>query len=148
MEFKRKEDKDQNAILNKWDHSFYGSKLKKQTFNFDEEKLKDYFPSENVKVQTMNIYQELLGLEFNKLPDAQTWHKEVSCYEVKDKQNHNILGHFYLDLYPRPDKYNHAAAFALTKRAVIDNKILPAASAMVTNFNPPTKDKPSLLQHS
>jgi len=70
LEFKRKEDKDPNAVLNKWDHSFYGSKLKKQTFNFDEEKLKDYFPSENVKVQTMNIYQELLGLEFNKLPDA------------------------------------------------------------------------------
>ena len=64
---------------------FYGSQLKKQNFNFDEEKLKDYFPSENVKLETMNIYQELLGLEFNKLPEAQTWNKDVSCYEVKDK---------------------------------------------------------------
>jgi Zn-dependent oligopeptidase len=80
-----------------------------------------------------------------KLPDAQTWHKDVSMYQVKDKQNHEILGHFYLDLYPRPDKYNHAAAFALTKRALVDGKVLPAASAMVTNFNPPTADKPSLL---
>lgn len=72
----------------------------------------------------------------------------MSCYEVKDKESKQLLGHFYLDLYPRPDKYNHAAAFGLTKRARIDGQILPAAAAMVTNFNPPKDGKPSLLQHS
>jgi Zn-dependent oligopeptidase len=30
--------------------------MKKENFNFDEEKLKEYFPSENVKVATMDIY--------------------------------------------------------------------------------------------
>lgn len=85
VEFKRKETKDPNAVYHKWDAGFYGSKMKQQNFNFDEEKLQEYFPSENVKAATMDIYQQLLGLVFTKLPEAQTWHPEVSCYEVKDK---------------------------------------------------------------
>lgn len=64
MEFKRNFTKDPNAIWHKWDSSYYGSKLKKQKFDFDEEKLQEYFPSENVKNATMDIYQQLLGLEF------------------------------------------------------------------------------------
>ena len=49
-----------------------------------------------------------------------------------------MLGHFYLDLYPRPDKFNHAAVFPLINR--FENKegeVLPAAAAMVTNFGKP-----------
>ena len=57
------------------------------------------------------------------------------------------MGHFYLDLYPREGKFNHAAAFALIKRAKIDGEIISPAVAMVTNFNPPREDKPSFLSH-
>jgi len=66
---------------------------------------------------------------------------------VKDKESQKVLGHFYLDLYPRPDKFNHAAAFTLLKRAKIGDKIELAAAAMVANFNPAAGDKPSLLHH-
>jgi thimet oligopeptidase len=57
-----------------------------QHYNIDEEVLKEYFPAEVVKEATMQIYQELLSLEFKKLPEVQVWHPEVTCYEVKDKQ--------------------------------------------------------------
>ena len=56
--------------MHQWDNSFYGAQYKKQMFNVDEDKVKEYFPAENVKVVTMEIYQELLGLTFKKLPDA------------------------------------------------------------------------------
>lgn len=69
-EFKRKETKDPNAVYHKWDMNYYGSRMKKENFNFDEEKLQEWFPSENVKAATMDIYQELLGLVFTKLPEA------------------------------------------------------------------------------
>lgn len=128
--------------------AYYGSRYKKKYFNIDEDLIKEYFPAEHVKNATMDIYQELLGLDFRHLPKAQTWHKDVSMYEVKDKQSHQLLGHFYLDLYPRDDKFNHAAAMTLIKRAKIDGNIIPAAAAMVTNFNPPVGEKPSLLPHS
>jgi len=52
-----------------------------------------------------------------------------------------------MDLYPRDDKYNHAAAFPLLKIATLDGEFFPAAAAMVTNFNPPSGDRPSLLPH-
>jgi len=75
------------------------------------------------------------------------WHPDVTCYEVRDKASKNTLGHFYMDLYPRDDKYGHAAAFPILKIANIDGKTKLAASAMVTNFNPATADAPSLLPH-
>lgn len=138
---------DANAELLNWDYSFYGNIYKMQKYNIDEEILKEYFPAEIVKEATLEIYQELLSLEFKKLPEAQVWHPEVTCYEVRDKANKNLLGHFYLDLYPRDDKYNHAAAFPLLKTATIDGVFYPSAAAMVTNFNPASNGMPSLLPH-
>lgn len=83
---------------------------------FKESEVTEYFPAENVKKETLEIYQELLGLKFQQIQDAKTWHKEVTMYEVKDKKTDRLLGHFYLDLYPRPDKFNHAACMTLLKR--------------------------------
>lgn len=146
-DFKRKMTGDPKAEMQQWDMSYYGNIYKQQQFHIDEDKIKEYFPAENVKLATMGIYQELLGLDFKQLPQAQTWHPEVTCFEVKDKASKNLLGHFYLDLYPRDDKFSHAAAFTLLKRSNIDNHLTLAAAAMVTNFNPPEGDKPSLLHH-
>ena len=84
----------------------------------------------------MNIYQDLLGLKFSEVKDPKVWHKDVSMFEVKDKKSDNVLGHFYFDLYPRPDKFNHAACMGLLKREVNDGQISPTAVALVTNFSP------------
>lgn len=147
---KRKHTNNKEAELNNWDIGFYSNLYKKDTDAVDEDKFREYFPSENVKFATMEIYQQLLGLEFEKLPSVATWHKDVSAYQVKDSKSKQLLGHFYLDLYPRPDKYNHAAAFPLLRRAVVDGNVIPAAAAMVTNFSPPNEKegKPSLLMHA
>lgn len=109
-----------DAKIQPWDISFYGSRYKKKLFNIEEDIIQEYFPADHVKQATMDIYQELLGLDFKKLDKAETWHKEVSCYEVKDKKSKQLLGHFYLDLYPRDDKFSHAAAMTLIKRAKVD----------------------------
>jgi len=61
---------DAKAELLNWDYSFYGNIYKKQHYNIDEEMLKEYFPAEVVKEETMQIYQELLSLEFKKLPEV------------------------------------------------------------------------------
>lgn len=69
-------------------------------------------------------------------------------YEVKDTATNKLLGHFYLDLYPREDKFNHAACFTLAKRHRYDDKTLHLSSAaMVTNLSPPSENEPSLLSH-
>jgi len=118
----------------------------KEKFNQTEEQLREYFPAEHVKEVTMEIYQELLGLKFRKLENANTWHKDVSCYEVRDSESDELMGYFYLDLFPRPDKFNHAAAFPLVMRSNIDGVITPPTTAMVTNFVQ-HEGEPALLKH-
>ena len=39
---------DQKADLKAWDHSFYGSKMLKKEFDYDSDKVKEYFPMERV----------------------------------------------------------------------------------------------------
>ena len=92
---------------------------------------------------------ELLGLKITKLENHEpAWHPDVAYYEVKDAESDKVMGHFYLDLHPRPNKYNHAAVFQLVKRAMIDGKLRTPTVAMVTNFRAPTATKPSLLGHA
>ena len=125
------------------------SRYNEKFAGFNEKELAKYFPAEHVKNATMEIYQELLGLKFKKLEKAQTWNKLVTVYEVRDKESDKKIGNFYLDLYPREDKFNHAAAMTLLKRAKVGNKTQLASAAMVTNFSPAkSASEPSILIHS
>jgi len=82
----------------------------------------------------MDIYETLLGLTFSKIPEHKSWHPDVTFYEARDTKSMDILGHFYLDLHPRENKYNHAAVFQLLKRVKIGTRIRTPTVAMVTNF--------------
>ena len=54
-----------------------------------------------------------------------------------------------MDLYPRQGKYGHAAAFTLRsgRRNRKTKDYIQPISAIVANFQAPTKTKPSLLSH-
>jgi thimet oligopeptidase len=96
----------------------------------------------------LKIYQELLGLKFEELHGVETWHPDARCFAVSDQQSNEFLGHFYLDLYPRDNKYNHAAVFPLIGRSHVNEKLIHPAVAMVVNFERGKEAKDSLLHHS
>ena len=101
---------------------------------------------EHVIRETLGIYEELLGLRFKKEKAAHVWHRSVELYSVYDEESQNLVGQFYMDLYPRDGKYSHAAAFPLIKRAIINNQVVLPVCAMVCNFNEsPNKTVSSLL---
>lgn len=53
---KKEDTNDPEAIIESWDKSFYTNILKEKHYSIDEEKIKEYFPTDNVVDVTMQIY--------------------------------------------------------------------------------------------
>ncbi len=130
-----------------WESDFYENKVKKDYFNLDSEELKPYFEFNSVTQGLFDIYQTLFGIYFQDVVGASTWHDDVLMYEVFDKQTNNIIGEFYLDMFPRDNKYSHAAAFSIVQGKEYKNTYQKPVYALVCNFPKPSTTTPSLLSH-
>ncbi len=130
------------------DWRYYDNQLKKTKYQVDPEEVRQYFPMDVVTDGLLATYQKLLGLKFAEIKPANAWHKDVRLFQVHDAKTGRLMGYFYLDLYPRPDKFGHAAAWPLRSRYQRpDGTWQTPVSAMVCNFTKPTAKDPSLLGH-
>jgi thimet oligopeptidase len=138
-----------SPVVFPYDAAYYSNQLLKEKYNVDNDKVKEYFEMKNVIGGIFTVYQKLYNLRFVEDANPSAWYKDVKAYTVFDNATNERIGYFYLDLYPRADKYNHFGCFGLTgsKKYPTGKKQLKCA-ALVCNFPPPTADKPSLLPHS
>ena len=134
------------APINFHETSYWSEKLKKTKYDLETEELKEYFPLEHVMVGMLDIYQEVLGLHFEKVA-ARLWHKDAELYSVTDAITGRLLGYFALDLYPREGKYGHAASYPVIISHQAPNRTqVPGFMVLVCNFTRPTATNPSLIR--
>lgn len=147
LEIKKNYTKDDSVkSIESWEASYYNNILLEEKYELDNQKLKEYFELDNVINGLFTISQHLYGVTFEEMKQASVWSDEVLFYEVKE--NDKLIARFYLDLYPRKNKYNHAACFGMIPgKKIGDGYQIPTAS-LVCNFPKPTVDVPSLMTHS
>jgi len=108
---RRREDDPQAATLDASETLYYAERIRTEQFDVDAQQVRRYFHFERVRAGLLEVTGRLLGLEYVPVPDAPTWHDDVSVYDVVREGER--LGRIYLDLHPRADKYKHAAQFEL-----------------------------------
>ncbi len=102
---------------------------------------------QHVVDSVLAIYQQLLGVRFTRV-NVPVWQSQVQAYDVTDAATGKPLGRYYLDLYPRPGKYDHFANFRIVPRRVLpDGSVRLAESAIVGNWPQPAPGSPALLTH-
>jgi len=134
--------------LAQWDLSYYSEKLRKARYAVDANEVRKYFPVEHVVNSVLDIYQQLFGIALTEVKPADVWAPGVREFTVRDATTNALMGTAYLDLFPRPDKFGHFAAFPVepTWRHADGTRELPSV-AIVGNWPAPGGKEPSLLSH-
>ncbi len=122
----------EQAAISRWDMMFYRERLRERRYAVDQEALRKFFPTIPTLRWMLDITERLFGIRFEE-ERVPLWHEEVLYLDVKDVQSGELIGGIYLDLYPRADKYKHAAAWPV--RGVSRRARRKPISALVTNFD-------------
>ncbi|MFO6425222.1 oligopeptidase A [Motilimonas sp. KMU-193] len=133
--------------LQAWDLSYYSEKLKQHKYAISAEELRPYFPESKVVSGLFEVVKRLFGLTITRREGVDTWHPDVSFYDIFDQQG-ELRGSFYFDLYAREHKRGGAwMNDCLTRRRRLDGSLQKPVAYLTCNFNKPTSDKPALFTH-
>ncbi len=116
--------------LSRVDKEYYAEALRRERFEVDAQEVRAFFDFAKVRSGLLSVTGRLFGVEYVEVPDAATWHGDVTTYDVM--RGGARLGRIHLDLHPRAGKFGHAAQFDLT--AGIRGRQLPEG-VLVCNFS-------------
>jgi thimet oligopeptidase len=128
--------------INGWERSYYAELVRKASYDFDSQSVRPYFAFDRVRQGLFDVTSKLFGVTFRPVKTAPVWDKSVEAYEMLD--NGKLLGRFYLDMHPRPNKYNHAAEFPI--RTGVAGRQIPEA-ALICNLPGGEPGDPGLMTH-
>ena len=132
------------GVFQRWDLSYYMEKLRQAKFSLDMEKLKVYFPLNQVIDGVFGLASTLYGLRFEKADEIQPYHPDVQVYEVW--RGEQFMAVLYLDFHPRSTKRSGAWMTEFRDQYVdADGHDVRPWVSLVMNFTPPTPEQPSLL---
>ncbi|QRX81586.1 M3 family metallopeptidase [Glaciimonas sp. PAMC28666] len=120
------------TTLERWDLDYWQQKLKHARYDLDQEALRNYFPTDAAVPWILGVSSTLYGVTFKRM-EVPVWDPEVQYYDVIDNKTKSRIAGIYLDLYPRPGKYGHAAAWGTRGVSTLAHRT--PISVLVTNFD-------------
>ncbi|MGI9257868.1 MAG: M3 family metallopeptidase, partial [Gammaproteobacteria bacterium] len=131
--------------LEAWDIAYWLEKFKQDKYSVSNEELRAYFPATTVREGLFSLASQLYGVELTIDSEVTTWHEDACYFNVR--QNGEVLGGFYTDLFARSGKRNGAwIDECITRQALNGRSALPVGY-LVCNFQPPNEKGISLLTH-
>ena len=135
------------GVLEPWDVSWLMEKMRRERFDIDDERLRPWFPLDEVQSGLFEIAERLFGLTVERVDNPAVWHGDVGFFEVRDERGLH-LGSFYTDWFPRDTKRQGAWMDSLvTGGPTRDGRFDPHLAFIGGNFSPPTASRPALLTH-
>jgi peptidyl-dipeptidase Dcp len=127
-----------------YDWRYYSEKIRKERYDLDEQEIKPYFSLDNVREGIFKVTGKLYGLQYRELKDVPKYHKDVTVWEVTEKDGKHV-GILYMDFYPRASKKGGAWMTSYRKQNRIDGKRIAPVISIVCNFSKPSGNNPALL---
>ena len=133
------ERRDQISTLEPWDWSYYAELYREKALKYEEEQTRPYFELSSVVEAMFGLAGKLYGIEMKRNGELPVYHPDVEAYDVL--REGQLLGTLLLDYFPRKGKRSGAW---MTNYVEEYEGVRPVIS-LVTNFTPPSDEKPSLL---
>jgi thimet oligopeptidase len=139
----RKRQDDPAALaVTRWEAAYYRELVRRADFDFDSQRLRPYLAYDAVKQGVLDVSSRLFGVTFRRMREAPVWDPSVEAWEMVE--GGRLVGRFYLDMHPRPGKYEHAASFPI--RSGTSGGDLPEG-VLVCNLPGGTAGDPGLMTH-
>ncbi len=127
-----------------WDWAYYSQKYRDEKYALNDEVVKPYFQLEKVKNGVFMLANKLYGLNFTPNGQIETYHPEVTAYDVTDEKG-RFMAVLYLDFFPRATKRSGAWMTEFRGAKIVDGEETRPLVSLVMNFTKPTEETPSLL---
>jgi peptidyl-dipeptidase Dcp len=134
----------EGSVIEPWDWAYYTEKVRMAKYALDEEQTKPYFKMENVRQGVFDLTTQLFDLQYEKLDNIPTYHKDVEGFKVTDADG-SFIGIILTDYFPRETKRGGAWMTNFVNQEIVDGVETRPVIVNVGNFAKPTEDKPSLL---
>ena len=128
-----------------WDSQYYNKKLLDTKYKLNTDELKPYFEMNNTLEGMFKVYEKLFNLKITEVKGLPLWNEKLKTYELY--MDGKKMGTFYLDLYPRPNKYTHFETAPISQYRMVNGKEILPVGSLICNFPEGTAADPSLLEH-
>ncbi len=130
--------------MERWDFAYYSEKLKTTRYNVNDEMTRPYFELKRVEEGIFYLANQLFGLSFNQNKEIDGYHPDVKVFDVSDETG-QFISLLYIDYFPRRSKQGGAWMTSYRDQHRHHGEDIRPHISIVTNFTPPTGEKPSLL---